>query len=174
MVCFVNLGNILWHRKNILLLRAGWLCFLFTNWLMSLQRRNRAVAASRYSTLILVNITYPYSDPDTSVERVQPQKFQLKNNLQNATDGRECSKNNMRQWHAYYFSGAYRHDRNTAVKRYKATLWWTLRWMKLPRPRNHRKLNLRVYFGDNCHCDAHILFLTLMCDLWYWFRASSF
>ena len=55
------------------------------------------MSARRYSTIILVNITYPNSDPDTSVERVQPQKFQLKNNLQNATDGHECSKNNMRQ-----------------------------------------------------------------------------
>ena len=58
---------------------------------------DRTFFASRCSTLILVNITHPYSEPDTSIERVQPQKFQLKNNLENATDGHKSSKNNMRQ-----------------------------------------------------------------------------
>lgn len=69
------------------------------------------------STLILVSMTYPYPDPDTCVERVQPQIFQLKFNLKAATDGHDNPQKDMSNRHAGYFASSYVHDEKVLGRR---------------------------------------------------------
>lgn len=55
-------------------------------------------------------MTYPYPDLDTSVERVQPQKFQLKFNLKAATDGHKNPQNDMSTRYGGYLASSYFRD----------------------------------------------------------------
>ena len=56
--------------------------------------------------------THPYPDPDTTVERVQQQIFQLKYTLKGAADGHQSPPNNMGNRHAGYLAFFYMHDEN--------------------------------------------------------------
>ena len=83
--------------------------FCLDNSLMSLRGRDRAFsAAMRYSTLY--TDTYPQPNPDTSVDRVQPQISQMKNNLKGAAKSHGSAQNNISNRHADYLASSYSHD----------------------------------------------------------------
>ena len=80
--------------------------FSLNNSLMSLRGRDRAFsAAMRYSTPY--TDTYPHPNPDTSVDRVQPQISQMKNNLKGAAKSHGSAQNNISNRHAGYLASFY-------------------------------------------------------------------
>ena len=80
--------------------------FSLNNSLMSLRGRDRAFsAAMRYSTPY--TDTYPHPNPDTSVDRVQPQISHVKNNLKGAAKSHGSAQNNISNRHAGYLASFY-------------------------------------------------------------------
>ena len=83
--------------------------FSLDNSLMSLRGRDRAFsAAMRYSTPY--TDTYPHPNPDTSVDRVQPQISHVKNNLKGAAKSHGSAQNNISNRHADYQASSFSHD----------------------------------------------------------------
>ena len=83
--------------------------FCLEDSLMSLRGRDRAFsAAMRYSTPF--TDTYPHPNPDTSVDRVQPQISQTKNNLKGAAKSHGSAQNNISNRNADYLASSFSHD----------------------------------------------------------------
>ena len=60
--------------------------------------------------------THPYPDPDTTVERVQQQIFQLKYTLKGAAYGHQSTTQNNGNRHAGYHAFSFTHDENGRLR----------------------------------------------------------
>lgn len=89
-----------------------WTALLFSWQFVNESKRKRSCIFCCYEIQVhhILILTYPHPNPDTSVDRVQPQISQMKNNLKGAAKSHGSAQNNISNRHADYQASSFSHD----------------------------------------------------------------